>query len=118
MRTKFIDLHCDTLDIIARSNGAVSLRSGDCAISFEKMKQATAMAQFFAIYMPPQDWIHNIVPGCTDDEFIDDLYATLCNAIAQHPDDIAWAKNAVDMENNAKISQRNSCICRCRMYTK
>ena len=47
----FIDLHCDTFDIIARSGGTVGLRDGNCAINLEKMRQANAMVQFFAMYI-------------------------------------------------------------------
>lgn len=49
--TKFIDLHCDTFDKIALSNGTVGLRNGNCSINLEKMQHAGAMVQFFAIYV-------------------------------------------------------------------
>ena len=48
---KFIDLHCDTFDVIARSGGNIGLRDGNCAINLEKMQQAGAMVQFFALYI-------------------------------------------------------------------
>ena len=48
---RFIDLHCDTFDQIARSGGKKGLRNGDCAINIEKMQQAGAMVQFFAMYI-------------------------------------------------------------------
>ena len=99
---KYIDLHCDTLCMAFETKDKNIYDRPQFMVDINRLKKAGAKAQFFAVYMPPQEWIHNIKAGCTDDEFIDDLYATLCNAIAQHPDDIAWAKNAVDMENNWK----------------
>ena len=99
---KYIDLHCDTLCMAFETKDKNIYDRPQFMVDINRLKKAGAKAQFFAVYMPPQEWIHNIKAGCTDDEFIDDLYATLCDAIAQHPDDIAWAKNAVDMENNFK----------------
>lgn len=99
---KYIDLHCDTLCMAFETNDKNIYDRPQFMVDINRLKKAGAKAQFFAIYMPPQEWIHNIKEGGTDDEFIDDLYDTLCKAIAQHPDDIAWAKNAVDMENNCK----------------
>ena len=99
---KYIDLHADTLCMAFETKDKNIYDRPQFMVDIKRLKQAGALAQFFAIYMPPAEWINNIKPNCTDDEFIDDLYTTLCEAIAQHPDDIAWAKNAVDMENNAK----------------
>ena len=99
---KYIDLHCDTLCMAFETKDKNIYDRPQFMVDINRLKKAGVLAQFFAMYMPPQEWIHNIKAGCTDDDFIDDLYATLCDAIAQHPDDIAWAKNAVDMENNAK----------------
>ncbi len=102
---KYIDLHCDTLCMAFETQDKNIFDRPQFMVDINRLKKAEVPAQFFAIYMPPVEWIHNIKPNCSDDEFIDELYATLCNAIAQHPDDIAWAKNAVDMENNAKAGK-------------
>ena len=99
---KYIDLHCDTLCMAFETQDKNIFDRPQFMVDIKRLKQAGVLAQFFAMYMPPQDWIHNIKADCTDDMFIDELYATLCDAVAQHPDDIAWAKNAIDMENNAK----------------
>lgn len=99
---KYIDLHCDTLCMAFETQDKNIFDRPQFMVDIKRLKQAGVLAQFFAMYMPPQDWIHNIKADCTDDMFIDELYATLCDAIAQHPDDIAWAKNTIDMENNAK----------------
>ena len=102
---KYIDLHCDTLCMAFETKDENIYDRPQFMVDIRRLKESGVKAQFFAVYMPPQDWIHNIKPGCTDDEFINDLYETLCNAIAQHPDDIAWAKNVVDMENNWKAGK-------------
>ncbi len=102
---KYIDLHCDTLCMAFETRDENIYDRPQFMVDIKRLKAAGAKAQFFAIYMPPQDWIHNIKPGCTDDEFINDLYTNLNNAINAYPNDIAWAKNAVDMENNWKAGK-------------
>ena len=51
MQGQFIDLHCDTLDRIARSNGTAGLRDGNHDINLLKMRQGNAMLQFFAVLL-------------------------------------------------------------------
>ena len=99
---KYIDLHCDTLCMAFETQDSNIFDRPQFMVDIRRLKEAGAMAQFFAIYMPPVSWIQNIKPNCTDDEFINDLYTNLDNAINAHPDDIAWAKNYKDLKINAK----------------
>ncbi|MBR6518367.1 MAG: dipeptidase [Oscillospiraceae bacterium] len=99
---KYIDLHCDTLCMAFETQNRNIFDRPEFMVDIKRLKEAKALAQFFAIYMPPQEWIHNIKPGYTDDQFIDELYGILCDAIAEHPDDIALAKEYKDMKINGK----------------
>ena len=99
---KYIDLHCDTLCMAFETQNRNIFDRPEFMVDIKRLKEAKALAQFFAIYMPPQEWIHNIKPGYTDDQFIDELYGILCDAIAEHPDDIALAKDYKDMKINEK----------------
>lgn len=99
---KYIDLHCDTLCMAFETKDENIYNRPQFMVDIRRLKQAGAMAQFFAIYMPERSWIENIKPNCTDDEFINCLYTNLNNTINAYPDDIAWAKNAADMETNFK----------------
>lgn len=99
---KYIDLHCDTLCMAFETQDKNIFDRPQFMVDIKRLKKAGVLAQFFAMYMPPQDWIHNIKQDCTDDMFIGELYATLCDAISQHPDDIAWAKNYADYQQNLK----------------
>lgn len=99
---KYIDLHCDTLCMAFETGDKNIYDRPQFMVDIKRLKQAQVMAQFFAMYMPPMEWIHNIRPDCTDDDFINDLHDTLTKAINEHPQDIAWAKNLCDLENNAK----------------
>ena len=99
---KYIDLHCDTLCMAFETQNRNIFDRPEFMVDIKRLKEAKALAQFFAIYMPPKEWIHNIKPGYTDDQFIDELYGILCDAIAEHPDDIALAKEYKDMKINEK----------------
>ena len=99
---KYIDLHCDSLMLTFETQNRNIYDRPEFMVDIKRLKEAKALAQFFAIYMPPQEWIHNIKPGYTDDQFIDELYGILCDAIAEHPDDIALAKEYKDMKINEK----------------
>ena len=110
MRTKFIDLHCDTLDIIARSNGAVSLRSGDCAISFEKMKQATAMAQFFAIWVRSHTQLEAAGLSMPPYEYFNWVYECYLKELAANTDVIAPAFCYADILRNQENGRITSIL--------
>ena len=54
MEMRFIDTHCDTMgECIARSEGKVTLQNNPGHINMEKLIKGGAMAEFFAIFIPP-----------------------------------------------------------------
>ncbi len=99
---KYIDFHCDTLCRTFSTQDKNFYDRPEFMVDIKRLKEAKTIAQFFAIYMPPVEWMHKVRPDYTDDMYIDQLYANLCDAIAQYPDDIALAKCYKDMKINEK----------------
>ncbi len=104
---KYIDLHCDSLCMAFETKNNDMFDRKDFMVDVKKLKQAGALAQFFAIFVPPTDWIKNIQPAYNDDDFINDLYNNLDNTIKKYPEYLGWARNCADMlenEKNGKVS--------------
>jgi len=51
---KTIDLHCDVLWKMQRSNGAVDFLDGGLDANLEKLKKGNVMMQTFALFVPPK----------------------------------------------------------------
>lgn len=47
----FIDLHCDTIDMLLNSENDCSLAENNLSVDIEKMKRGNSLAQFFALYI-------------------------------------------------------------------
>lgn len=47
----FIDLHCDTIDMLLNSENDCSLAQNNLSVDIEKMKRGNSLAQFFALYI-------------------------------------------------------------------
>ena len=94
----YIDMHCDTLMGFADTKSGFSLRRNNKSIDFERMKKGDALAQFFAIFLPPEPKIDG--EPVSDDAYIDLLYLALMNSLEQNKDNIAIALNAADIEKN------------------
>ena len=99
---KFIDLHCDTLSILALSDEEISLKSTDkTSVDFERLKKGNALAQFFAIYLPSEATYERLKKEpMDDDEYILKSVKILKEAIEENPDLIAMAYNAEDIKRN------------------
>ncbi|NLX61977.1 MAG: membrane dipeptidase [Tissierellia bacterium] len=99
---KFIDLHCDTLSILALSDEEISLKSNDkTSVDFERLKKGNALAQFFAIYLPSEATYERLKKEpMDDDEYILKSVKILKEAIEENPDLIAMAYNAEDIKRN------------------
>lgn len=99
---KFIDLHCDTLSILALSDEEISLKSNDkTSVDFERLKKGNALAQFFAIYLPSEATYEKLKKEpMDDDEYILKSVKILKEAIEENPDLIAMAYNAEDIKRN------------------
>lgn len=91
MQRKLIDLHCDTMDKVARSNGATGLRNGDCDINLCKMQKSGAMAQFFAIWTRTHNALQRAGLTLSPYEYVQWVYACYQKELLANADIIAPA---------------------------
>lgn len=97
----YIDMHCDTL-LEAYVAGAKDLFELPGMVDFQKMRQGGALAQFFAVFMPPTRIreFHPELAEFTDESYFQTCVKTLQESISAHSDIIALAKNADDILRN------------------
>lgn len=102
MKNYTIDMHCDSLTIAYLSEGQ-SLLDSETMVNFQYMKEGNVMAQFFAIYMLPEE-NKNSPELCgligNDDTYIEGCAKQFYSNIAASKDMIAVAKSADEMEAN------------------
>lgn len=106
---KFIDMHCDTLMPFVRDKN-YTLFSSDQQVDFQKMLKGDALAQFFAVFFPPRQYMDTFPNNPSDDEFFDILVAGLEKDVAAHSDIIALARNAADIEKNLKDGKMSAVL--------
>ncbi len=101
---KFIDMHCDTLMhyFIKESH---SLYKNDMQVDFLKMKDGGALAQFFAVFFPPENEMK-----VNDDEYFKKLLSEFLNEVKTHNDLIAIAKNYDDIILNKKNNKMSAVL--------
>ncbi|MBQ3394344.1 MAG: dipeptidase [Oscillospiraceae bacterium] len=98
---KFIDMHCDTLVPFARRD-EYTLFSSNQQVDFQKMKRGDALAQFFAVFFPPKQFMDSFKKPMTDEEYFNTLVEGLHRDVEAHSDIIALATNADEIvANNA-----------------
>ena len=90
----FIDMHCDTLHLTLEG-GAQALYQNGGMLDISRMKAAGQLAQFFAIFFPPEKWMKQ-----SDEELYTALRDNLRAAIAAHGDIIAPALSGSDIGKN------------------
>lgn len=97
----YIDMHCDTL-LEAYVAGAKDLFELPGMVDFLKLRQGGALAQFFAVFMPPTRIreFHPELAEFTDESYFQTCVKTLQESISAHSDIIALAKNADDILRN------------------
>ena len=88
---KLIDLHCDTIDRIARSNGTCGLRDGECHINLEKMGRGGAMVQFFALFTRVHASLQRVGMTLTPYAYLQWVYECYQKELAANADIIAPA---------------------------
>jgi membrane dipeptidase len=105
MNTSYIDFHCDTLMASWKRRSHDIFDTPDTMIDVKRLHTANCMAQFFAVFMPPEGY-HDFTGDRhyrfeQDDEYIDWCRETLAAALRDHADEIVPAGNAADIEANA-----------------
>lgn len=98
----YIDMHCDTL-MLAYFKEENLYDGKKISVDFKRMKQAGAMAQFFAIFMPDKGlYEHFHVKEMTDQDYFDALFAIFLSNLKEHSDVIRRAYSAQDLLVNDK----------------
>lgn len=100
-----IDMHCDTLMLAMFRDGAEAdvFSRPDQHLDVKRLVEGGAMAQFFAIFIPPQGvYKHFGIPELTPEQYINGCAKIFRNTIERHSDVLAEAKNADDIERNFK----------------
>lgn len=94
---KLIDLHCDTIDRIARSNGVSGLRDGAFDINLEKMVRGGAMVQFFALFTRVHASLQRVGMTLPPYEYLRWVYDCYQKELASNADIIAPAYSYQDI---------------------
>ncbi|MCC8067421.1 MAG: dipeptidase [Clostridiales bacterium] len=110
---QFIDMHCDTLMILYAEDPekAELYDSAYTSIDFKRMQEGGELAQFFAIFLPSDEYrgYRNSQP-LPDNEYIDTLRNYLMKNLEKYPEIIAWAKNAEDVRKNQKAGKMSAIL--------
>ena len=95
----YIDLHCDTI-LRCVEDGAGSFRRRDNAMAdLERLAKAGAMAQFFAVFFPPEQELRARF-SLGDREYLDACRAVFENSLRDSPELAAPARCAADIKRN------------------
>ncbi len=98
-----IDLHCDTLmkSFLYKGIDSDVFEAPEYDVDIKRLLKAQAMAQFFAIFVPPQETYEmlNMEP-IAEDDYIEGLYQVFHHTVDRHKDVMDYATNAQDVERN------------------
>lgn len=98
----YIDMHCDTLMLATFDQSNIADNS-KVAVDFKRMKEANAMAQFFAIFMPDKHTYEYFdLKPMQDEEYFDAAYALFLANLKEHANVIKRAYTAQDVLLNEK----------------
>ena len=111
---KFIDMHCDTLmTTLLQTDGQTDmLRLPSGMVDFERMKKGGSLAQFFAIFMVPQEdfrtYFH--MEPMSEEEYIQGCLNILKTSLISNSDLIAPALSAKDILQNEKDGKMSAVL--------
>ncbi|MGN0378683.1 MAG: dipeptidase [Butyrivibrio sp.] len=96
---KYIDFHCDTLSVAARSGKDDIYSLPGQMVDIRKLKAANVMAQFFAIFFPEynDEFVRKFG---SNEEYFAMCYRVFQNSMEKHSDLIKQAGNGDDIEHN------------------
>ena len=109
---KFVDLHCDTLSILALSDEEISLASNDkTSVDFERLRKGNALVQFFAMFLPSKATYERLeMEPMDDDEYILKSVNILKDAIEENSNIIAMAYNIEDIKRNEEEGKMSTIL--------
>ena len=99
-----IDMHCDSLMAALFREGPTA-DVFDCpeqALDIKRLPEGKAMAQFFAIFIPPEEAFQHMKYPVSAPQYIEECAQVFENTISRHSDVVAKACNAEDVERNWK----------------
>ncbi|MDR2630676.1 MAG: dipeptidase [Spirochaetaceae bacterium] len=91
---RFIDMHCDTLMLSFIKKLDDIYEIPEAMLDIKRMEAAGAMAQFFAVFMPPRN------ETLDDVAYIEHCVGTFNTTMARHRDSIVPAGSGSDVEQN------------------
>jgi membrane dipeptidase len=106
---KIVDMHCDTLMIAFLKHGLESdmYRIPNAMVDLERLQKGNVLAQFFAIFMVPQNNFEKYynMPPLTEKEYIMGCHRVFENNIKKHSDIVGQAKSVEDIIANEKAGK-------------
>ncbi len=107
---KFIDMHCDTLMPFATKPDYQLFSNDNMQVDFSKMKKGDALAQFFAVFFPKMEYFAQQGVILDDDKYFNILTEGFYREVEKHNDIILPAKNAFEIEENAKNGKMSAIL--------
>ena len=105
MKSNVIDMHCDTLMHAFLNCGPQTdiYEMPSAMIDLKRLKNGGALAQFFAIFMVPQQFYTDYLkrPPISDEEYIAGCSSIFESSVALHSEIVAKALNSEMTEKNA-----------------
>lgn len=104
----YIDFHCDTLELFGRGADQGSLFQNDKAVDFSKMREAGCLAQFFATFLPAEEWRRKNGEPAEDEKYRENLYQGFLREIEKHSSLIGFARSAGEYEDNKRAGKMSA----------
>ena len=110
---QFIDMHCDSLMMLLfRDKDKGNLYDSKfTSVDFSRMKKGGQMAQFFAVFLPPEEAYKMMgVAPVPEEEYIKILRKYLIDNVEKHQDIIGMAYNAEDVKRNCSQGRMSAVL--------
>lgn len=106
---RFIDLHCDTLTVFADREHPGSLFDNRAGVDFQKMREGGVTAQFFAVWLPEEEWWRKTGFGSmADEDYLNLLTEHFYRELEVHSDLIGFAANETDLRENERAGRMSA----------
>ncbi len=105
MQYPYFDMHCDTLTGAAIFPDRNLWDCPSAMVDVRRMHEAGQMAQFFAVFFPPREWLKT-----SDEEHYAKCLATLRDCLAAHGDVLAQATGAAQVRENAAAGKASAIL--------
>ena len=110
---QFIDMHCDSLMALLFRDPEVSnlYDSKVTSVDFKRMRESGQLAQFFAMFLPPEEGYAMVgMDPIPDETYIASCRDRLLRNVAEHSDLIAMAHNGREVEANRKAGKMSAIL--------